>query len=559
VSLISTSGLYGPSVSGPIRSGTPVDNYPACTNTTGNRSIGEWHTITVNPTTFNDWSSGASANYGLALIGPESGTNSKYGWKRYTAANYGATYQPRLEVDWAANVRPQVDRQYPPSYHSATSLTPELIVDGKDPDAWPNAITYNFMVYDKNATKIAESGPTTARSWVVPSGTLTWAESYFWTVVGSDGLLASTSQTMNVLTTPVLQRLVTSALSQNGGQGFDVSGGGNYTMSATDAAVATVGPALAIIRSYNSRDARVATAFGAGWSSIVDAKATEQKNSAGVVQTVVVTYPTGQEVAFGRNADGTFTPPSGRFATFTSIAGGYRLVDKDGTAYAFTGATGSSGQYRLASLTDPQIGPRHSPSTVRGYQRPYTYTSGSLYPSTVLNAGPHSYWRLGDASGTAAVSAVRENTGTDNGTYSNVTPGQPGPLPGSTAKAAGFNGTSSSVKIPAEPMASAGYQTISLWFKVNSGDRGPLVGYSIGPITSTTAGGCTPALYIGTSGKLYGQFWNGSGNPIATAGAVTNGQWHHVVLSAAGNTQALYLDGALVGIRAGQVTPFGAK
>src|SRR5690606_31651169 len=126
------------------------------------------------------------------------------------------------------------------------------------------------------------------------------------------------------------------------GQGFDVSGGGNYTTSATDAAVATVGPALAITRSYNSRDARVGTAFGAGWSSIVDAKATEQKDAQGVVQTVVVTYPTGQEVAFGRNADDTFTSPPGRFATLAIVAGGYRLVDKDGTAYSFTGATGIS-------------------------------------------------------------------------------------------------------------------------------------------------------------------------------------------------------------------------
>ena len=68
------------------------------------------------------------------------------------------------------------------------------------------------------------------------------------------------------------QPLVTSQLSQNpAGPGFDPQTG-NWTTSATDAQVPTVGPALEITRDYNSHDPRLSGAFGAGWSSVLDMK-----------------------------------------------------------------------------------------------------------------------------------------------------------------------------------------------------------------------------------------------------------------------------------------------
>src|SRR5262249_13328387 len=149
--------------------------------------------------------------------------------------------------------------------------------------------------------------------------------------------------------TPVPQPVVTSRLSQNtGGHGFEPNIG-NYTTSVTDAHVATVGPALSAQRDYNSADPRTAGAFGAAWSSVFDARAVEQKDSAGNVATVVVTYPDGQEVAFGRNANGSFSPPMGRFATFTVVGGGYSLTDKNDTVYRFTQPAGT-GVYAITSI-----------------------------------------------------------------------------------------------------------------------------------------------------------------------------------------------------------------
>ena len=74
------------------------------------------------------------------------------------------------------------------------------------------------------------------------------------------------------------------------------------------------------------------------------------------------------------------------------------------------------------------------PPTSPGSCTNYSYTAGSHFPSAVLDAGPRSYWRMDDTSGSTAASAVTANEGSDNGTYANVTLGQPGPLAGSRTR-----------------------------------------------------------------------------------------------------------------------------
>jgi hypothetical protein len=132
----------------------------------------------------------------------------------------------------------------------------------------------------------------------------------------NDGTFVSNQPPYSSLSIQVPQPAITSSLSQNNDDhGLDPSIG-NYNISATDADVPTAGPSLSVERDYNSRDPRIAEAFGAGWSSLFDARATEQDDAAGNLVSVVVTYPDGSEVGYGRNSDGTFSPPTGRFATF---------------------------------------------------------------------------------------------------------------------------------------------------------------------------------------------------------------------------------------------------
>src|SRR5206468_4061073 len=118
-------------------------------------------------------------------------------------------------------------------------------------------------------------------SWTVPSNKLKWGRSYYWAVVRCDGWAWSNWSASSALVTAVPPPLLTSGLSQNSsGHGFDPALG-NYTTSATDAQVATVGPALAITRVYNSLDPRTSQALGAGWSSLLDARASEQYDASG--------------------------------------------------------------------------------------------------------------------------------------------------------------------------------------------------------------------------------------------------------------------------------------
>ncbi|MEV6345208.1 LamG-like jellyroll fold domain-containing protein [Actinoplanes sp. NPDC051851] len=612
VANLSTVAYPGADVStDPIGSLTVTDPGTACTNTGADRSIGKWVTVPLSVATFNDWSSGGS-NLGLALL---SSVTDSYAWKRFTSANYSSgDYKPQLSLTYTANVLPQVDTRYPGNNAIVETLTPQLATRAHDPDAYPaKGLTYNYTVYNSAGTALVSSGAVTTQGWQVPAGKLAWNSTYYYTVKIGDKVGTTAESGAYAFTTPVPQPRLTSDLAQNPGAGFDPNNG-NYTTSASDAQVTGVGPALEISRSYNSLDTRRTGAFGQGWSSILDVKATERYDTTGAVQTVVVTYPNGSEVAFGRNTDGTFTAPSGRYAVFTKQTTGYTLTDKDATQYVF-GRDATGGVYKVTQIIDANgraltfaydattglIATMTNASgrtltltwtgthvatvttdapTAGGTGYTWTYAYGTYdrlttvcppgtttdctvynwanwnnqYANAVLNLNPYSYWRLNDASGTSAVSSVLTNAGTDNGTYKNVTLGGASGLPDSGATTAAFTGSASYVQLPGKLVADGSYQTVSMWFKTSTAG-GVLFSYSAGAITAgTTASNYTPALYVDKNGYLRGEFWQGSASPIKSKSTVIDGAWHHVVLSGAGATQTLYLDGAAQGSLAGTIS-----
>jgi Laminin G domain len=84
---------------------------------------------------------------------------------------------------------------------------------------------------------------------------------------------------------------------------------------------------------------------------------------------------------------------------------------------------------------------------------------------------------------------------------------------------------------------------ISLWFKTTT-PGGVLLSLQASPVTSgsTISGGYNPVLYIGTDGKLYAEWWNGSADPSVSATPVDDGLWHHVTLTGYPGSQNLYVD-----------------
>ncbi|HEX5495264.1 MAG TPA: LamG-like jellyroll fold domain-containing protein [Mycobacteriales bacterium] len=308
---------------------------------------------------------------------------------------------PLLVVSAAVDAPPQVDDQWPTNgYHSPT-LTPELIASGSDPDGDP--VGFNFTVLNADGTTAAASDWIGTNNWVVPAGALAWNRTYYWTVLAGDGVLASSDPPIFVLKTPVPQPPVDSNFDQDGtgpgsssqpsggpdsmsqassgpgstsqdgsgsgfgsrpsgpdlaspassGPGFDPQNG-NFTTQATDVDVPVTGPPLSLQRTYNSLDPLTSGAFGTGWTSVLDM--TIRPGPPGVdgsAATEIVTYPDGQQVTFGKNADGTtYTPLQGRYGTLLTMTGGWELVDKTDVIYEFTRSLGS-GVFAITELNDP--------------------------------------------------------------------------------------------------------------------------------------------------------------------------------------------------------------
>jgi RHS repeat-associated protein len=512
---------------------------------------------------------------------------------------------------------PVVSAVNPPTGYDSATVNPELSATASSPAGTP--VTYQFQLTCQPLPGTTcpdptqSSGPQSAPYWLPQS--LTWGEPYTWTVTATTNGASVTIGPM-AITAEVPQPAITSLLGDSSGQAFDPQSG-NFTTSATDAAVAVAGPPLEIQRTYNSLDPRTTGAFGAGWASSLDTAVIPDADATG---NVVVALPDGQQLRFGYEASaGTYAPPAGSpDALVKNQDGTWTLTDSTGYRYGFTGggtleaitspagltqtlASNAGGEVttvadtasgralhltwstpagaahpHVASVTtSPAAAGKAGLTWTYSYQgdrlakvcgatggcTSYSYGTGSDYRSAVLDSGPGSYWQLGDPAGSVtAADSVDANLGTTDGSYSNVTLGLPGPLADSAATTAGFNGTTSSVSLPAGLIANQDYVTIGLWFKAASKTAsGVLLGYQADPLTDPDGGSGAddPALYVGGNGDLYGELWNGSVDPMRSTASVDDGAWHYAVLTGSATSQSLWLDGTMIATRSGQITPDG--
>jgi len=504
---------------------------------------------------------------------------------------------------------PTLTDVYPSTGFISTTLQQQLSTSATG----DGTLTYDFTLTCEPLTgqtcvdSSVTSGSISTPYWTPPAADLDWDTPYEWSVV-----VTSTSGSSSTPTTvgpmaieaEVPQPAITSDLGGSSGQDYDPQSG-NYTTSATDAAVKSVGPPLEIDRTYNSLDPRSSGAFGAGWSSVVD---TSLRNDGSMV---TVTLPDGQQMTFGENGDGSYAAPMGSPDVLVeSSTGTWTLRDSSGDRYAFTSAglissvtdvngyaqdfaynasnevttitdavsgraltltwssklsgatyphvvsvttpapaSGGSGYTWTYSYTGDSLSEACAPAVTGTGCTAYTYGSGSHYWSSVMDADPRVYYQLGEPSGTTAADEVDANLGTTDGTYDNVTLGATGPLAGTGETAASFNGTSSYVSLPNDLVSDSTDVSVGLWFKASAGDDGVLFSYDADAITDSSGSSAArePLLYIGTNGELYGEFWNGTIEPIHTSTSVTNGEWHYAVITADSDSQSLYLDGAQVG------------
>ncbi len=512
---------------------------------------------------------------------------------------------------------PVVTNVYPPTGYISPTTTPQLSTTAFS--TTKTAITYVFsLTCQPLPGSTCPASSVNSPKLTVPYWTttpLSWDEPYTWTVTATTNGASTTIGPISI-TPEVPQPAITSGLGGASGQPFDPQSG-DFTTNATDAAVSGAGPPLEIDRSYNSVDPRASGAFGAGWSSVLDASVLPDNDGSG---NMLVTLPDGQQMRFGYDGSpGVYSPPMGSPDTLVqNSSGAWTLADGSGNQYQFTSAgqlsqitdaTGltqtftSNAAGEITTITDQASGRAlhltwstpsgavypHVASVTTGPPASgqsgltwtynytgddltsvcspsggctaYSYTTGSSYRSAVLDDAPRSYWQFGDASGsTSAADEVDANLGTTNGTYSNVTLGVAGPLAASGETAASFNGSSSSVALPASLVTDQNYISVGVWFKAaSSTSSGVLFGYSADALSASGGASAAhvPALYVGGNGRLYGELWNGSVEPMSSSVSVDDGNWHYAVLTGSATSQSLWLDGNLVGTLSGQIIPDG--
>ncbi|MEU4652764.1 LamG-like jellyroll fold domain-containing protein [Streptomyces sp. NPDC023723] len=500
------------------------------------------------------------------------------------------------------DIAPVVQEQYPPNGYQAQTLSPQLWASAVDIDAPAGqTLQYKFEVCeqgdDDKPVNCVTSAYQSSPAYSVPAGRLSWNKTYLWRGFAKDASNEVPTAQIAMLTS-VPQPEITSRLSEGQDLEFDPQVG-NYATSAIDASLAGVGPDMTLVRTYNSLDPRRDLAFGTGWTTRYDIRLTPDNDGTG---NVVIRYPDGRDVRFGKNPDGSYAPPPGRFAKLAqdTTAGTWTLQDKSGTTYSFsstgllvkiTDATSNVVNYtysggKLAKAENPRSKrsltftwtgshvTRVATNAVDGAPlawtytytgdvldqvcdpaagcTAYTYTAGSHYAAGVRDSRPESYWRFGEEEGTTAGSAIEVNLGKDRGTYTDVTLGTAGAATGDPSTAATFNGTTSRVTLPGGTLKASRDAAVEVWFKtIASGVGGPLLGYQ-DKAWGTAPGTGVPTLYVGTDGKLRGQFWDGTAHPMtATSVNVNDGKWHHAALSVSGSTQTLYLDGKQAATLAG--------
>jgi hypothetical protein len=167
---------------------------------------------------------------------------------------------------------------------------------------------------------------------------------------------------------------------------------------------------------------------------------------------------------------------------------------------------------------------------------------GSADSACVASPAGVTAWWKGDGDATDVTGAFGATPGGDVSFAS-----------GKVGQAFSFDGTQSPyVSLPAgafPPEPSNAPFTFETWFQTAGGNGGVILGEQSGVLYQSSLAGWTPAIYVGTDGKLYAQMFYGAGGlqQVVSSIPVNDNAWHHVAVAYDGTNEVVYLDAGTIG------------
>lgn len=162
------------------------------------------------------------------------------------------------------------------------------------------------------------------------------------------------------------------------------------------------------------------------------------------------------------------------------------------------------------------------------------------YGVAVYGDSPVDFWRLDEASGTAA----KDSSGNeDDAIYTGgVTRGGTSGI-GPFGTSAGFDGINGNV-VSSNPTVVNGPFSTELWFRTSSTSGGKLIGF--GNEQSALSSNYDKHVYLSPDGRLVFGVWNNQPDTVISEPGLNDGEWHHMVATQSSDGMRLYVDDLLV-------------
>lgn len=174
------------------------------------------------------------------------------------------------------------------------------------------------------------------------------------------------------------------------------------------------------------------------------------------------------------------------------------------------------------------------------------------YQNAVLADAPTHYWRLGEASGTAAVDT--SGNGRAATYYNSPILGEPSALTSAPGNKSMRSASTGFLTANAAGTAPASF-SIEVWIKTTTTGGGRILGFGNGG-TNQFSSTSDRQLYMNPSGKVVFGVGNATKTVATSPLSYNNGAWHHVLGTFTGSALTLYVDGVQVATAVGVTTSY---